>query len=419
MDLVIQGIGHAQNIGYEQIKHRFSHPERGIWIDHYAGYNQHGEIIFISLAHDQKEIFGIIKNITKHLTYGIEGNYKKSNLNTILTDSTGNRIGTFEGKIRDSFLIANAFHLQSAQIIHCKQVSRYTQETPDCPVQLYYSEYSSSDNSRLLTLRRFEDGSFSGLLVDLADSSASWVHGSISFGNPNPGTIFVCHFNSIVKKKGEIQFKNDSTLALSIAEPKTKLLFYRSKKFPFKCRTETHLSLQGNSRFPWPEDKSFRKSIQEEVKRWNDKIYEHGIKSMALYQTYNLEFVPIWWTDQIVSGSIRMDDPVDSKWREIPWHYSFRQNQTFTLDDIFDKDSDYRTRISQNIQRIKQNMLEGTNGPLHEFIVGDPFENWSITPLGFSFQSNWHPIYGEFRILIQYKTMLDQIKKNGPLKKMI
>lgn len=61
-------------------------------------------------------------------------------------------------------------------------------------------------------------------------------------------------------------------------------------------------------------------------------------------------------------------------------------------------------------------MTEGTKDKLYEFIVSDPFENWCLLPIGLSFQSKWHPVYGEYRIIIPFKEINDLLRKNGPLK---
>lgn len=94
--------------------------------------------------------------------------------------------------------------------------------------------------------------------------------------------------------------------------------------------------------------------MQIELQNWNDKIYNYGIKSLSLYESYTLDFVPVWWSDQLISGNLRMDEPGENRTIDIPWHYSFRQNESFTLDDIFDKNTNYRTRISQRIESTKQ-----------------------------------------------------------------
>ncbi|MBK7810695.1 MAG: hypothetical protein IPI50_05525 [Saprospiraceae bacterium] len=409
----------AQNISYDEIKHHFPHPEKGIWIDHYSGYNQFGELIYLSLAHDHHVLYGILKNKTKHQTFSIEGNYKKNKLSAIIADSSENRIGNLSGKIKDSVLTADLFIPHLAQTIVCKQMSRYSQDLPECPSKNYFSEYLSQDKNILMTIRKFDDGSLSGMMIHLKDSLGSWFYGSLTTEQWTTANVFMTDYNSIKRIKSILEYQNDSIVILSQNNNPAKISFSQTKKFEFKCKSEILLSLQANSRYPWPEDKSFRKWMQTELQNWNDKIYNYGIKSLSLYESYTLDFVPVWWSDQLISGNLRMDEPGENRTIDIPWHYSFRQNESFTLDDIFDKNTNYRTRISQRIESTKQKMTEGTKDKLYEFIISDPFENWCLLPIGLSFQSKWHPVYGEYRIIIPFKEINDLLRKNGPLKKVM
>ena len=60
----------------------------------------------------------------------------------------------------------------------------------------------------------------------------------------------------------------------------------------------------------------------------------------------------------------------------------------------------------------------GTKGYKH-FIMNDEFKHWTLWPQGICFSSEANNIWGTQHLLIPYKLIKNQIRKNGPLKRVL
>ncbi len=415
----------AQLESVEQLKKQFPNPERGIWIDHFSGYNQFGEGIILTLAHDQREYRGIVQNRTNLKIFMVEGPWKKNHLGAIVADTNGNRIGTLRGGIRDSMFRGELRidELKKSQALELKQVSRFTTDLPECPAGIAYREYYSKDRQWWMSLRYFEEGSATGFVCHVADSNAAWFTGRCLDPDCRKLEVLMHPCNSIWKFKTTLIQSDDQVVSLRWKSETDslgrdlKFSIYRSAGF--KCRSETHLSLQANSRYLWFEKRNYKKWIAQMLKGWSDRIYLHSLNSLDHNESYTLDFVPSWYSDYFISGSILSTDP-DTKSVSVGLlNYDFRQDEPFSLDQLFEKNSDYRTFIEQHIYDVKTEMCNPKRKDLYEYIISDPFSDWCLLPTGICFSSKWHPVYGEYRILIPYHRFGARIRKNGPFRKMI
>lgn len=415
----------AQLEAVEQLKKQFPNPERGIWFEHFSGYNQFGEGIIFTLAHDQRDYRGIVQNRTNLKSFLVEGPWKKNQLMAIVADTAGNRVGTLKGTIRDSFFRGDLLisETKKSQSLELRQGSRFTLDLPECPASISYREFYSGDRQWWMSLRFFEEGSATGFLCHFPDSSAAWFTGRCLDPECRKLDVLVHPCNSISRFRTVLVLENDGMAGLKWKSEEdslgSDLKFALHRTAGFKCRSETHMSLQANSRYVWIENRNYNKWVAQLLKDWSDKIYLHSLNSLDHNESYTLDFVPGWYSDYFISGSILSTDPDTKVLAASPLNYDIRQDEPFSLDDLFEKNSDYRTFIDMTLYDVKTQICNPLRKGLYEFIISDSFSDWCLLPAGICFSSRWHPVHGEYRILIPYHKFGTRIRKNGPLKKLI
>lgn len=413
----------AQSPSAEVLKSLFPYPEQGIWLLHFTGFNQYGEPLQLSLAHDQKNVHGLLQNFNTHQRWKIEGLWQMSAMNTIVADSSGNRLGQMKSFLRDSVLTADIImdHDQMASSFKLKQTAMYSNEFPPCPLSIVYKEYKTVSGKISLGMRVYEDGAITGFVSNLMDSTASWFSGTCQSAECKSALVIFRDCNSVKKYKAKMIMSDSNRVELqNISGGKFgDVILSLERVLHFNCKNEIQMGLQSTSRYPLIEERNFRKWLVEYNRKWNEQIYLYALKSLLINQTFTLEWIPSWYSDQILSGSIIKYEPGSMTPIEESWNYDIKADEVFNLEDLFEKNSNYRSFLDHYLYEVKVNMCDPLQKELYEFIVSDPFRNYNLLPVGIVFSTGWNPVFGEYKILVPYHVLLDKLKKNGPLKRLL
>ena len=421
LNLIVYDLTAQINLKTQDVVDLFEDHHHGVWINHFTGTNSEQDQIILSLGNDQKDYKGIIQNLSTRTITFIEGTYIPDTLKCIITDSTGTILGTLLGSFQDSFLTARILYNYKKQgsLIQLKQIPRIQSKLLDCPPQLnYFSSKMDSIKYRIF-IQNNGDGIVMGRLENWIDTITYILRGNCVNESCNRSVVNVYNLNNIKLGQIQIDVKNSNIHLSKLTRVFDSLNLKIAKNYPFACKTNTFNSSLLSAQYLNLDDKAYIKWINDYIIQYNQKLAleQTGTDSTHLQKSF-LTMDVAWISDYWISGDILITGS-NNKTNKSSFNYSFRQNENLDIADLFEKEVDIKLLIDPLIHDQKTKLAaSGTKGYKH-FIMNDKFKHWTLWPQGICFSSEANNIWGTQHLLIPYKLIKNQIRKNGPLKRVL
>ena len=132
------------------------------------------------------------------------------------------------------------------------------------------------------------------------------------------------------------------------------------------------------------------------------------------------------WTDvemlnkEFISGMLTYHNTWSGTEKTKTFNYNFKTSNRIELADIFKRKFDYNSFIKKYIQEaIKYNPLYKNDPDFRKWILQKDFPFFMLGQEGIYFYTNFHIVYGRQKVLIPYKKLKSNIKKNAPIKSLL
>lgn len=177
--------------------------------------------------------------------------------------------------------------------------------------------------------------------------------------------------------------------------------------------------------FPKSEDAIFNEVMVLLTKDWIEECRKHSqqsrkktadVASRASQRAYSWTDIELL-TDDFISGMLTYHTTWSEQERTKTFNYDLTTNSVIELKDIFKKGFNYQSFVKKYIsEEIKKEAIYKHDAEFRKWITIEEFPFFTIGKDGISFFTEFHFIYGRQRVLIPYKKMKSNIRKNAPVK---
>jgi len=158
----------------------------------------------------------------------------------------------------------------------------------------------------------------------------------------------------------------------------------------------------------------FKASIQEYFTIKDElKEFSRNDRNRWSYHAWNdIHYI----SDRIISGIITMVGSTKPDATRIAYIFDVGKGRNLQLDD-FVKD---QVLIEKQLQKELESMTKVTEfeTAFSEWVLKDSLTLVSLKPHGISFSTGFHPVFGEYTIVIPYGELNDQLKRNNLTKEL-
>ena len=179
--------------------------------------------------------------------------------------------------------------------------------------------------------------------------------------------------------------------------------------------------------FPKSESAIFNEVMILLTKDWIQECRERSLKirnklpnadnraGQRAYSWSDIEFL----TDNFASGLLTYQSTWSVGQKTKAFNFDFEAGENIELSSIFKKGFDYNSFIKKYINaEIIKSPLYKDNKRFRRWVDTQQFDYFTIGQAGFSFYSDYHVIYGRQRVLIPYKKLKGDIRKNSVVRQL-
>ena len=189
--------------------------------------------------------------------------------------------------------------------------------------------------------------------------------------------------------------------------------------FYFNCKNLSIPAIRLFAQYIQIGDREFDFWIEEFIKKWSDQVisfYQPGGLQEQKDATANMDID--WISQDWVSGIFRFTEPWSDVERSLAFTYDRKFNHVISIDELFEKDFDYKAYFADYISWKKKEMMSiNTSNRFRGYMDLEYFSLWTLRPEGFCFTSEFNSVWGIRKIIIPYALLQDHIRKGGPLRK--
>jgi hypothetical protein len=427
LSITIFGQTSSVSLKVHDVMDMFGNSKEGVWITHYAGISTEGDSYIFTLGHNAKEYKGILQNISKNELQIAEGTYKAEEIKLVLLDTAFDMTGLLSGEILDAGLMVRILdkRKEKGRYIEFEKVNRDGFKVLACPSQIWYQSFNGvlDRDPVFIQLQKEKDQRIYGTI-----SVPSRLSGYILAGNcedshcKNMNLRVYDFFGERVK---EYKATTPEPNRVQVEE------FYKDKfqifenwitehKFNFLCKNMSMPAIRLYAQYIQIDDKDFNLWIENFITKWTEQVISFYQPGNMQEQRDAIAGMDIdWISDDWVSGIFRFTEPWSEVERSLPFTYDRRQNRIISIEEIFDKDFDYKSYFSDVITKKKKQMMTiNTSNRFRGYMDVEYFSHWTLRPEGFCFTSEFNSVWGTRKIIIPYAQIQEKIRRGGPLRKL-
>lgn len=429
LGLLVDSVGSQTttvSLKVHEVMDMFGKTQQGVWINHYAGISTEGDSYVFTLGHNTKEYKGILQNLSKSELNTVEGNYQQEQIKLVLQDTGFDITGYLMGDVNPNGLMVRILdkRKEKGRYIEFEKVNRDGFKVLDCPTQVWYQSYTGIMDQVpvFIQLQKEKDQRIFGTI-----SQPSKLTGYIINGNCEDAQCLKMDLR-VHDYFGE-QFKE-----YKVTTPDQKHIqveeFYKGKiqifenwmlenKFYFNCKNLSIPAIRLFAQYIQIGDREFDFWIEEFIKKWSDQVisfYQPGGLQEQKDATANMDID--WISQDWVSGIFRFTEPWSDVERSLAFTYDRKFNRVISIEELFEKDFDYKAYFADYISWKKKEMMSiNTSNRFRGYMDLEYFSLWTLRPEGFCFTSEFNSVWGIRKIIIPYALLQDHIRKGGPLRK--
>lgn len=405
----------------------FGSLQQGVWINHYAGISTVGDRYVFTLGHNGKEYKGILQNVNKNEVITAEGNYKSEEIKLVLQDANQEFSGYLFGELQGSGVLVQILdsRKEKGQYIEFEKVNRDGFKVLDCPGQVWYRSYHGTMNQTpvFIQLQKERDQRLFGTVSVPLKQTGYIVSGSCDETkcfkmNLNLHDYFGERFKEYKVTTPELnrlqaeEFYKDK---FQIVED-----WYQENQFKFFCKNISVTALRLYAQYIQIGDREFDSWIDAFITKWTEQVisfYQPGDLQEQKDANANMDID--WISQDWVSGIFRFNEPWSEVERGLAFTYDRKLNRIIGMEEIFDKDFDYKLHFADLISKKKKEMMRSnTSNRFKAYLELEYFGHWTLRPEGFCFTSEFNSVWGMRKIIIPYSELQQHIRKSGPLRKL-
>lgn len=405
----------------------FGSQKQGVWINHYAGISTEGDSYVFTLGHNGIEFKGILQNLNKNEMTTVEGNYNPGQMKLIVMDSSFDMAGILYGEINTTGVLVRILDKRKEKgcYIEFERVNRDGFQLLECPSQVWYQSYNGIMDHY-------------PVIVQLQKENDQRVFGTISVPSNMTGYIISgnCEDTRCLKMNLRVyDYFGERFKEYKVTTPETNRIqveeFYKDKiqifenwnsenKYLFKCKNISLPVVRLYAQYIQIDDRNFDIWLEDFILKWTDQVisfYQPGDLQEVKNATANMDID--WINADWVSGIFKFTEPWSDEERSLPFTYDRRWNRIISIEEIFEKDFDYKSYFSEYISKQKKEMMSQNNSNRFKAYMDlEYFSHWTLRPEGFCFTSEFNSVWGTRKIIVPYHLLHERIRKNGPLRKL-
>jgi hypothetical protein len=411
----------------KEVMDLFGTIQQGVWINHYAGISTDGDSYVFTLGHNINEFKGILQNLTRNESHVAEGVYHADQMKLILQDSSLDITGYLSGETNATGLLVNILDQRKEQgrYIEFEKVNRDGFKILDCPPQVWYQSFQGIMDR-------------DPVFIQLQKEKDQRVYGTISVPSKLTGYIISGNCEDTRCQKMNLRvydFFGERFKEYKITSPEPKRLqaeeFFKDRfqifedwnaeaKYNFSCKNISLPAIRMYAQYIQIGEREFDLWIEDFISKWKDQVISFYQPGMLQEQKDALATMDIDWINQdFVSGIFRFTEPWSEVERSLPFTYDRRLNRIISIEEMFDKDFDYKSFFAEYISWKKKEMMSvNTSNRFRAYMEVEYFSYCTLRPEGLCFSSEFNSVWGLRKIIIPYTLLQEHIRKSGPLRKL-
>ncbi|MEP7197866.1 MAG: hypothetical protein ABI851_15215 [Saprospiraceae bacterium] len=391
--------------------------DESVWFNYYSGYDNLGNQYFLILGNNQTTEMGFLNVLNKKIKLQVEGPFKK--LKFIVTDSTGEIWGNMFGSKKDSLFTLNLISVNKKQAfdLSLKQIKKNYPLPMDCPENLINSVYTDDSLNTYLNIQLFEDGKVHAYFISIKDSLTLFLNGHCEDPQCEKIQFLATSLTNWQKEKFQLTRTDEIKLQFKKFPYSNKEKLNKVSKYEFTCKNFLKNQQVVQARYLNINNRAYQRWIQEFAINWINSTLSKVNTALDSSVNAKLNFDVCFATNQLISGNFFWNEPGYRLNINYPFNFNLRSGEIIQLSDIFDKNADYKSFLRNYIDSSKQILSKKLQPAVRNFILNDQFNYWTILPTGLCFTSEFHSIYGTYRLLVPFRKLEPMLKRNSILKK--
>lgn len=400
---------------------------------HYKGRIDDLNDVIISLKCLNKKCEGELVYLRSKDRLDLKGSREGNVLDLKELDEDKQVTGYLSGKIEGKQLIVDWENNNRSigSSITLSQVERKPEFPSYCGNNKWIHAYRGviKDEEVEMILQKVDNQRILGHIF-IPDSKKSWlVNGSLSENN-NLQLNLVDEANS--KPVGLLRaiYKNDTEISASFYNAdnlQSFASFELKKSLGVSCLEYADYFTSYDFLFPKSHNALFNEMMTLLVQDWLVDCRDHTQKmrtqsttpdrraSQRAYAWSDIEGL----NDDYISGLLTYYSTWSGKKESKAFNFDFKSKQNLMLGDIFKRDFDYQVFIQKMIgEEIRKNPYYQNDRGFRDWIKTESFKHFTINGNGLAFFTDFHIVYGRQKIVVPYKKLKSNIRKNSPLREL-
>ena len=411
----------------QEVMDQFGRSHHGVWIQAYSGVASDGDVHVLTLGHNGKEYKGFIQNLTKKDSLIVEGNYHFENIKLVLHDNNYELAGFMLGTAHVNGILVQVLdkRKEKGKYIEFVKLAREGFKILDCPAQVWFQSYTGvmDRNPVVIQLQKEKDQRVYGSISVPSKLTGYLVSGDC--GDPLCETMDLKVHDFFGERFKDYKGKAAGPGKFQVDE------WYKDKhfiheiwqagsKYFFKCRNSKLPGLHLYAQYPVLGERDFDNWMEDFINKWTEQVQSFYLPGpMQQQQQASLHMDLDWVSPEWVSGIMKFVEPWSEYVRSLPFTYDRKLNRIVSIEELFDKDFDYKAFFAEYVSWKKKEMMSiNTSNRFKAYMELEFFSHWTLRPEGFCFTSEFNSVWGTRKIIIPYGLLQEHIRKTGPLKKL-
>ncbi len=405
----------------------FGSNSKGLWITHYAGIASNGDPYMLTLGHNQKDQRGFLQIPSKSIDLFVEGPYYPDQIKLVVQDSSFEHRGFLLGDVTRTRI--NARYMDSKNesgiYIEFEKVGREGFKTLTCPSAMWYRSYEGiMDQSPVIAqLQKDSDLRIFGTLSIPGKLTGYMVNGHCEDDECNRMALRLNdYFGERVKEFKLTNQPNNKAITEELFKSNYPVYenWTKTQHYRYECKNMSAPGLKIYAQYIQTGDRDFDQWLLSFFDKWSDQLLAY-YKAGPVEQTLDCNaYMDIdWISPDWITGIFRFNEPWSEGERNLAFNYDRKLNRIISVEEMFEKDFDYKTFIKEYIDWKKQEMMSlNPSGRFKMYMELEHFKNWTLKPEGFCFTSEFNLVWGIRKIIMPYTLLQPHIRKFGPLRKL-
>ena len=400
---------------------------------HYKGRVDDINDVTLSLNCENGNCVGEFTYVRSREQFTVLGKRKNNELQLQEFNKEDNCTGYLNGKVEGKIITLD-WENKAGTIgnsIQLKEVARKPDFPTFCGDNKWINAYSGNMNGEPieLILQRVENNRILGTAYYPSQKKKVVVEGDLSQSNN-------LHLTLIKEQTGEHigslrgVYKHKRSLNLSFYNQQQKQKFIAltfDKGLAINCLEYADHYTNYDFLFPKSDNAIFNEIMVLLTNDWISDCRKNAqtirkktpnAKVRASQRAYSWTDIALF-TDDFISGMLTYHATWIEGEETKTFNYDFKNGEPIELEDIFKKGFDYQTFVKKMArEEIIKNPIYKNNKGFRNWIKDQEFSFFTLEKDGISFYTDFHIIYDRQRILIPYKKLKGNIRKNASVRQL-